>query len=260
MLYRFCLGVIIFELNLSGAVFAEPSDLMLIAHRGVVTDTLTETLEESIRRGYTHIEVDLRMTKDGEIVCLHDNSLKRTTGVAKHINRITLQELYELTTPEIVPTLEMFCKDTKGKIELMPDIKKIPRGKEKEFAGKLEATLSHYGLLYGSLFIGDKSIHPFIKSQTQVSTSASVETVTERIKEDPDYARTHFVFGHADDFMAANVKGYQALGLKVVVNINLFHYPAEITQAKGREDVKAMRAFGVDGLQIDSDYDGGLVK
>lgn len=70
---------------------------MLIAHRGVVTDTLKEnslaSLAETIRRGYTHIEVDLRMTKDGEIVCLHDNSLRRTTGVSKHINRITLEEL-----------------------------------------------------------------------------------------------------------------------------------------------------------------------
>ena len=120
--------------------------------------------------------------------------------------------------------------------------------------------MSHYGLLYGALFIGDKSIHPFIISQTRVSTSASVEEVTARIKENTDYVAGHFVFGHADDFIAENVKGYQALGLQVVVSINLFHYPTEITQQKGREDVKAMRALGVDGLQIDSDYDDGFVK
>ena len=42
---------------------------ILVAHRGVVDETFTEnglpSLEEAIRRGYTHVEVDIRSTKDG---------------------------------------------------------------------------------------------------------------------------------------------------------------------------------------------------
>ena len=130
---------------------------MLIAHRGVVSDTLTEnsiaSLEETIRRGYTHIEVDLRMTQDGEIVSLHDHSLKRTTGVSGYIDRVTLAELHEKVSPEIVPSLELFCQTIGGRIELMPDVKRIPRGRGKELAGALEALLSHYGLLAISRFM-----------------------------------------------------------------------------------------------------------
>jgi glycerophosphoryl diester phosphodiesterase len=239
------------------------ADVMLIAHRGVVIDTLRgnslASLEETIRRGYTHIEVDLRMTKDGHIVCLHDRSLKRTTGVSGYIDRVTLEELYARVSPQIVPTLELFCQTIKGRIELMPDIKRGPRGHEKEFAGKLEGLLSHYGLLEGALFIGEKSIHAFIESRTRVSTGASVEEARRRIEADAKYASTHFVFAHAVDFNAENVKQFQALGLEVVVSINLFHYPEADALEKGLEDVEAMIALGVDGLQIDSAYDAGLV-
>jgi glycerophosphoryl diester phosphodiesterase len=238
--------------------------MMLIAHRGVVSDTLTEnsiaSLEETIRRGYTHIEVDLRMTQDGEIVSLHDHSLKRTTGVSGYIDRVTLAELHEKVSPEIVPSLELFCKTIGGQIELMPDVKRIPRGREKEFAGALEALLSHYGLLAGALFIGEKSIHEFIESRTRVSTGASVEDARQRIEADADYASTHFVFAHAVDFDAEKVKAFQAFGLEVVVSINTFHYPEAVALEKGLEDVRAMTELGVDGLQIDSVYDGGLLN
>jgi len=58
------------------ATGAPAGHLMVLAHRGVVTDTIPEnslaSLEETIRRGYTHIEVDVRPTKDGHAVVLHD--------------------------------------------------------------------------------------------------------------------------------------------------------------------------------------------
>lgn len=247
-----------------GTVAQSDSPAMLIAHRGVVTESLQEnslaSLEETIRRGYTHIEVDLRMTKDGHIVCLHDHSLKRTTGVAGYIDRVTLEELHALVSPEIVPSLERFCQTIQGRIELMPDIKRVESGREKEFAGKVEALLSHYGLLDGALFIGEKSIHPFIQSRTRVATSASIEEVTKGIAKDPEFASSHFVFGHADAFTTENVKQYQALGLQVVVSINLFHYPPDMAIEMGIADIRMMTDYGVDGLQIDSIYDKDIVK
>jgi len=64
-------------------------EFVLVAHRGVVTEELQEnslaSLEETIRRGYTHIEVDVRATKDGHPVCLHDGNLERTCGVNANV-------------------------------------------------------------------------------------------------------------------------------------------------------------------------------
>ena len=136
-------GLVLFGLVCGGMVSAAADDLMVVAHRGVVTDTIPEnsmaSLEETIRRGYTHIEVDMRMTKDGEIVALHDPNLKRTTGVDKDISEVTLADLHELVSPELVPSLEMVCEAAADRIQFMPDIKSVPRGKEKVFAGKVEA-------------------------------------------------------------------------------------------------------------------------
>jgi glycerophosphoryl diester phosphodiesterase len=67
-------------LFLACAAFAEGP--LLIAHRGVVTEESPENslaaLERAIEAGYTHVEVDLRPTKDGTAICLHDRSLRRT--------------------------------------------------------------------------------------------------------------------------------------------------------------------------------------
>lgn len=239
-------------------------ELMVVAHRGVVTETIPEnsmaSLEETIRRGYTHIEVDLRMTKDGEIVMLHDPNLERTTGVDQDIAEVTLAELHELVAPELVPTLEMVCEAAADRIEFMPDIKEIPRGKEKIFAGKLEALLSHYGLLENALFIGNPRIHEFMGGRTRMSTRESVERITRHIAEDPNYVDTHFVFGHAVDFDQERVTGLQALGLEVVVSINTQHYRDVDPIEQGLKDVKAMIALGVDGIQIDSVYESALRK
>ena len=74
--------------------------LIIVAHRGgVVNDTLLENsiegLEEAIRRGYTHLEVDLRTTKDGHVVCFHERNLSEITGINRNIDDLTLEELKE---------------------------------------------------------------------------------------------------------------------------------------------------------------------
>lgn len=237
-------------------------NLIVVAHRGVVTDTIPEnslaSLEETIRRGYTHIEVDLRVTKDGVIVVLHDGSLKRTAGVSKRITDVTVKELHELVSPDLVPTLEMFCKASANRIELMPDIKGVPEGKEKEFAGQMEGLLSHYGLLANALFIGKKEIHEYIVSPRRIATRDSVDQVKGKIADDPDFVDGHFIFGHADDFNAENVKAYRSMGLQVIVSVNLLHYKVDEAQARGLKDTAAMVALGVDGVQIDSVYEAAL--
>jgi glycerophosphoryl diester phosphodiesterase len=255
---------LLFGLLCAGFDTAHADHLIVVAHRGVVTDEISEnslaSLEETIRRGYTHIEVDLRMTRDGTIVVLHDGSLKRTAGVSKRITDVTLEKLHSLVSPELVPTLEMFCEAAANRIELMPDIKGVPKGMEKQFAGQVEGLLSHYGLLAGSLFIGEKSIHEFIKSPRRIATRDSVDEITDFIARDPKYAATHFVFGHAVDFNAENVKAYQAQGLEVVVSVNLLHYKVNEALERGLKDTAAMIALGVDGVQIDSVYEGALEK
>jgi glycerophosphoryl diester phosphodiesterase len=71
----------------------------LIAHRGASADAPENTLaafELAWRQGADGIEGDFRLTRDGEIVCMHDASAERTAARAVNVAEATLAELRQL--------------------------------------------------------------------------------------------------------------------------------------------------------------------
>ena len=72
---------------------------LIIGHRGASRDAPENTLE-SFRlawdQGADGIEADFRLTADNEIVCIHDETTRRTTGAELIIARTTLKELRHL--------------------------------------------------------------------------------------------------------------------------------------------------------------------
>ena len=61
-----------------------PSKPWLIAHRGAsayAPENTVPAFQLAADQGATFVEFDLRLTKDGHVVCLHDESLERTTDV-----------------------------------------------------------------------------------------------------------------------------------------------------------------------------------
>lgn len=70
----------------------------ITAHRGASKGAPENTLsafELAIENNADVIELDVRQTKDGEIVVMHDESLKRTCGVDKKVGKLTYEELLE---------------------------------------------------------------------------------------------------------------------------------------------------------------------
>jgi glycerophosphoryl diester phosphodiesterase len=69
----------------AGAVVADgPARPWVIAHRGASAYAPENTLPAftlAAEQGATFVEFDLRLTKDRQIVCLHDETLERTTDV-----------------------------------------------------------------------------------------------------------------------------------------------------------------------------------
>ncbi|MEV5974379.1 glycerophosphodiester phosphodiesterase [Streptomyces sp. NPDC051921] len=81
--------------------------LTVVAHRGdpyrVRENTLPSVLS-AIARGADAVEVDVRLTKDGVPVLLHDDTLKRLWGHDRPLTSLTVSQLAELTEGG-VPTL-----------------------------------------------------------------------------------------------------------------------------------------------------------
>jgi glycerophosphoryl diester phosphodiesterase len=103
-------------LSLLPTLMANATDI--IAHRGASYDAPENTLA-AFRLGYEQkadaVELDIYLSKDGEIVVLHDDNTKRTTGVNKKVVDQTLAELRQQDagkwkdakfTGEKLPTLD----------------------------------------------------------------------------------------------------------------------------------------------------------
>jgi glycerophosphoryl diester phosphodiesterase len=92
---------------------------IVIAHRGASSDAPENTMKafsRAIEIGADMIELDIHMTLDNQLVCIHDNDLDRTTNGTGFINELTLEEIqsYDAGDGQIVPSLEKvlaLCKD-----------------------------------------------------------------------------------------------------------------------------------------------------
>ncbi|MFJ7200126.1 MULTISPECIES: glycerophosphodiester phosphodiesterase [unclassified Streptomyces] len=78
-----------------------------VAHRGDpyrVRENTLPSIRSALGRGADAVEIDVRVTLDGVPVLLHDSTLKRLWGHDVRLDRLTGQELTELTRGG-VPTL-----------------------------------------------------------------------------------------------------------------------------------------------------------
>ncbi|NIK70751.1 glycerophosphodiester phosphodiesterase [Paenibacillus sp. BK720] len=73
--------------------------LVNYAHRGASGNYPENTMiafEKAIELGAAGIETDVQMTKDGELVLIHDEMLRRTTGLNSHVADIQSHDLLQL--------------------------------------------------------------------------------------------------------------------------------------------------------------------
>ena len=81
---RRLLSGVIAVLGLLSLANAQSDTKILIAHRGASAYAPEHTLAAyrlAIEQGADYVEQDLGVTRDGVLVCLHDDSLERTTNV-----------------------------------------------------------------------------------------------------------------------------------------------------------------------------------
>lgn len=71
----------------------------ICAHRGggaLFPENTVPALREAVRRGAQMVEFDLALTKDGELVLMHDRTVDRTTNGKGKVSDLTLAELRQL--------------------------------------------------------------------------------------------------------------------------------------------------------------------
>ncbi|MFG6496643.1 glycerophosphodiester phosphodiesterase [Fictibacillus sp. UD] len=103
--FKMTVGALALSLSFIGADFTvadakeKDKEILNVAHRGASGHAPEHTIT-SYKMGEKmhgdYIEVDLQMTKDGELIAMHDETLDRTTNGTGEVKNYTLKEIKEL--------------------------------------------------------------------------------------------------------------------------------------------------------------------
>jgi glycerophosphoryl diester phosphodiesterase len=108
---------------------------VVIAHRGDHTELPENTLESykrAIKHRVDYVEIDLRTTKDSQLVIMHDESLLRMTGINAKVSSLTYDSISNLIVRDAshpewgeykVPSFREVLQLCKGKINIYLDFK-----------------------------------------------------------------------------------------------------------------------------------------
>ena len=108
------------------------------AHRGlhtedkVIPENSLAAFERAAFRGYG-IELDVQLSKDGEVVVFHDDTLDRVCGVEGRVDAYTLSELQKMSLEGTIETIPLFREVldlVNGRGPLIVELKTTPRKKE----------------------------------------------------------------------------------------------------------------------------------
>ncbi len=135
-----------------------PERPLVIGHRGASSEAPENTLEafaRALELGADALELDVRLSADGEVVVLHDPTLQRTTSASGSVSAMTVEELRSVDagynfTPDggrtfpfrergvYVPTLEEV-------LERFPDTPLLVEVKTPDAMRPLERLVRHHG-------------------------------------------------------------------------------------------------------------------
>ncbi len=94
----------------------------LTGHRGFPCRYPENTLvgvRAAVEAGARHVEFDLQMTADRQLLVLHDDNLQRTAGVPQSVFELTLAQLQQISVHEPLRFGEQFYPEAPASLEQM---------------------------------------------------------------------------------------------------------------------------------------------
>jgi glycerophosphoryl diester phosphodiesterase len=214
--------------------------LLKIGHRGARAYEPENTLSSfrrAVELGVDAIELDVRKTKDNEIVVIHNSDVNKTTDGSGAVSDFTLDEIKKLVTEkgEHIPTLEEVLDAVGKRVKILVELKE-PGTEEKVLAliqrKKLIETVIlisfNEDVLRKVKELNDEVATGLIYVRHKNPIQSALDLKAEYLL--PLYRFTHF----------ANVQKAHEKGLKVIVwTINT------------KEEALEYKKKGVDGIATD---------
>ncbi len=174
---------------------------LIIAHRGASEfepEHTVKSYSRAIKDGADFIEIDLRMTKDGKLVALHDEDVSRTTNGKGKVENLSLNQIKKLRIEknQKVLTLDEIIKKYRNSTKFYIETREGSKG-NLVMEKKLIDMMKRYHLIENQQVIiqsfSEKSLRQIRKLNTEVPIVQLIQTwdakkLPKRIKEYKKYA------------------------------------------------------------------------
>ena len=226
---------------------------IVVAHRGdhvIYPENTLEAYQEAIKNEADYVEIDLRTTKDGGLVSMHDATLNRMSNGTGLVKDISLTELLQLkvkskdtaaTQVFRVPTFKQILKLCKNKINIYLDFKAA----DPAIAYEL---IKEYGM--------EKQVLVYINSEAQYTGWRKAAPKMPLMLSMPDSVKSvpsmqSFLNRYQPDVLDGSYKQYTS-GMVQLANKNkLPVWPDIQSGGEGPADWDKALAAGLTGLQTD---------
>jgi glycerophosphoryl diester phosphodiesterase len=162
---------------------------LIVAHRGLLLDAPENTLANfsaclKLNLGF---EVDVQRSRDGHLVCVHDDTVDRTTDGSGRVSELTLAELKQLDAgswfdnsyrgqqiPTIDAVFELLSRHRGNDVLIAVDFK----GADSKIEADVVELAVKHKVLHRLLMIGRAIQHPPVRMRLrQASSNSHVATV-----------------------------------------------------------------------------------
>lgn len=214
--------------------------MLKIAHRGARAYEPENTLRsfnKAIEFGVDAIELDVRKTKDNELVVIHSDDVNKTTNGNGKVNELTLEQIKKLVIEkdEQVPTLEEVLDSVGKKVKILIEIKEngieektISLIQKKKLMDNVVIISFHEEILKKVRKINDQVEIGlvYVRHKNPIKTALNIKA---------QYLLSLYRFTHS-----TNINKAHENGLKIIVwTIN------------NKEEVEEFKNKGVDGIAVD---------
>lgn len=229
-----------------------------IAHRGAslyAPENTMAAFQKAVDLGFDFIEFDVRLSKDGHLVVIHDADVQRTTDGIGYIGELTIKEIKMLDagswfSPEFskerIPLLEEVLKQFGGKIGLLIEMKSSEN--QPQLTKLLSDTLMEYmdaGLKPSTLKVQSFNINE-IKKFHELTPSISSGILLER-----PLNFLHFeAYQQFASFLSVN---HQLLSKSIIQQAQRYGFDIFTWTIKKQYQFQMMQRLGVNGIISDEE-------
>ncbi len=239
---------------------------LLSAHRGGAGSGLPEnclaTFAATVSRGWSMLEIDLHVTRDGTIVLMHDPTLDRTSNGRGRIQDHTLDELRRLRlkdrqgnlTEYSIPTLHEAMEWARGRTILVLDKKEVPVKEVVRFVTEHRAEAHTLVMAYSLKDITEcHALNPQIMMEVMLGTA---ERVAEFDRSGVPWSHIIAFVGHTQTPDAELCRRIRAKGASCMAgtsrNLDRRWLGGQVATLEPlRPEYRAMLERGVDILETD---------